>query len=148
MGASGGRSTRTVVVDAPGRSFSTAMVTRVAPPCTASSAVIVTSALAAEPAPSTEPRPSTAARPSGRRTDEVVVMGEPFAGRRGHRGALKALTKRSRKALIGQTGAWGPGLSPSCQPQPEIWSRTAGSWATIVIGTSGTAPSPATIGIG
>ena len=44
--------------------------------------------------------------------------------------------KRSRKALIGQTGAVGLGRIPSTQPHPAIRRSTAGSWAMTEIGTS------------
>ena len=47
-----------------------------------------------------------------------------------------ALKKRSRKALIGQTGACGLGRNPGPQSQLPICFRTFGSWAMIEIGTS------------
>ena len=43
---------------------------------------------------------------------------------------------RSRKALIGQVGAFGLGRRPSSHPHPAIRSSTAGSWAMTDIGTS------------
>src|SRR6185436_17638103 len=60
----------------------------------------------------------------------------------------KAVRNRSRKASIRHTGACGAGRRPSVQPQPEIRSRTAGSCATIVTGTSRLAASPVMIGAG
>src|SRR5262249_29050787 len=56
-----------------------------------------------------------------------------------------AVRKRSRKEAIGQTGACSLGSSPSCQPQPLIWSSTFGSCAITEIGTSCDAPSPLTV---
>src|SRR4051812_42642201 len=56
-----------------------------------------------------------------------------------------ALRKRSRKALIGHTGARGLGCRPLCQPHPAICLVTFGSWAMIEIGTSRLAPSPLTV---
>ena len=44
--------------------------------------------------------------------------------------------KRSRNALIGQTGAVGVGRMPSTQPHPAILRITAGSWAMTEMGTS------------
>ena len=45
---------------------------------------------------------------------------------------------------MGQTGASGRGLRPSCQPQAEMRLITAGSRAMIVMGTSWLAPVPVT----
>src|SRR4029453_7548585 len=47
-----------------------------------------------------------------------------------------AVRKRLRKALIGQTGAWGLGRKPLLPPHLAIRCRTAGSWAMTEIGTS------------
>ena len=102
--------------------------------------------------------------PAARHGTSFAVLNAPMCApwpcvprrvRPGQRGAASgggavpnAVRKRSRKASIGQTGACGPGCSPSCQPQPEIRSSTAGSRATMVIGTSWLAPSPVTTGAG
>jgi phosphatidylglycerophosphate synthase len=59
-----------------------------------------------------------------------------------------AVRNRSRKASIGQTGAWLEGRSPLLQPQPEILSSTLASRATMVTGTSRLAPSPLTTDAG
>src|SRR5436305_2109303 len=59
-----------------------------------------------------------------------------------------ALRKRSRKALIGQTGARGLGRKPSFQPHPVIRLSTAGSWAITEIGTSWLGCFPLTISHG
>ena len=48
----------------------------------------------------------------------------------------KAVRKRSRKASIGQTGAFDVGRRPGTQPQPAIRRITAGSWAITETGTS------------
>ena len=80
-------------------------------------------------------------RPASRCAGSGGVHGELVA-----RGSeSNALRKRSRKALIGQTGACGFGRRPSCQPHPAIRCSTAGSWAMIEIGTSWLAPCPVTI---
>src|SRR6185295_18262402 len=50
-----------------------------------------------------------------------------------------------RNDSIGSTGTCGLGRRPSCQPQLFIRFNTAGSFATIVIGTSWVAFCPATI---
>ena len=55
-----------------------------------------------------------------------------------------ALRKRSRKALICQSGACRLGRRPSSQPHPAILSRTAGSWAMTEIGTLCVGLSPLT----
>ena len=60
----------------------------------------------------------------------------------------KAVRKRSRNALIRQTGAFGLGSRPDCQPHPPIRFSTDGSWAMIEIGTLWLAPCPLTIGNG
>src|SRR3954447_18695649 len=61
---------------------------------------------------------------------------------------VNADRNRSRNASVGHSGASGPGLRPFCHPQLEICLSTAGSLATIVIGTSRLAPPPVTIGAG
>src|SRR6478735_9414035 len=71
---------------------------------------------------------------------DAVQAGEPLSRRRGH--GEYALRKRSRNALIGQTGALGLGRRPFCQRQPPILSSTAGSCAITEIGTSWEAPCP------
>ena len=51
-----------------------------------------------------------------------------------------AVRKRSRNAVMAQTGACGLGSMPSCQPQPAIRCITFGSWPMTEIGTSWLAP--------
>lgn len=63
-------------------------------------------------------------------------------------GSWNAVRKRSRKVSIRQTGAPCSGCRPSLQPQPETWSSTLGSWATIAIGTSRLASTPTTVDTG
>jgi phosphatidylglycerophosphate synthase len=51
-----------------------------------------------------------------------------------------AVRNRSRKALMGSTGAVDDGRSPAPHPQPETRVSTAGSRAMIMVGTSRLAP--------
>jgi hypothetical protein len=66
-------------------------------------------------------------------TPDAVQAGQPLLIR--HRPDPNAARKRSRKALIRQTGAWGAGRKPSSQPHPAIRFCTAGSWEMIDTGT-------------
>ena len=72
----------------------------------------------------------------------------PSAGRLGHGAALNAVRNLLRKASIGQTGASAAGCRPGCQSHEAMRSKTAGSRATIEIGTSWVAPGPLTFGAG
>src|SRR5204863_8964790 len=83
---------------------------------------------------------------------DAVESGQPRSvsvcthdGYRGIACEPKALRKRSRNALIGQTGARGLGCRPPCQPHPAMSFITLGSWAMIETGTSRLAPSPLTV---
>src|SRR3569833_3157938 len=75
----------------------------------------------------------------GRPCDSGMADAIPDAGPEWDQRA-NAVRNRSRKESIFQTGACAAGCRPSVQPQPEIRSSTFGSFATIVIGSSRTAP--------
>ena len=74
------------------------------------------------------PRPGPA-RPGSHRPERTPRHGTAPPG-------PNTLRKRLRKELIGQTGAVGPGRSPSTQPHSAAGAITAGSRAMIEIGTS------------
>src|SRR5882757_5295141 len=68
----------------------------------------------------------------------------PWADAARDEAVLKAARNWLRKALMGSSGAEGPGSSPSCQRQEAICRNTEGSRATIEITTSWLAPGPVT----
>src|SRR4030095_5808877 len=73
--------------------------------------------------------------------------GNPHLKARGEEGAgqRKVVRKRSRNVSIGHTGAAGLGFRPGSHPHAATRFSTAGSRATMVIGTSCVAFGPLTM---
>jgi ribosomal protection tetracycline resistance protein len=81
-------------------------------------------------------------------TGRCVLIRTGTGQRAGTCSGPNAVRNRSRNDSIGHTGACGPGFRPASHCQPAILSSTAGSFVTIVIGTSWVAPSPVMIEAG